>query len=279
MRRRLPPYLAILCLGLALSGYFAVRFPDVPGTGWASTVSTLLIALPAMRGAIRRFGWRGAAVAIGLLAGLGFGVELTGVVTGFPYGEFYYSDSLGAKVAGLVPVTLPLSWVPLILGAVAATEPRAMRRTRFGSTLWALAAAVLLVAVDSVLDPGAAHLGFWVWPHGGGYYGVPLTNYLGWALSSVLAVGLLLAVLPWRRTEPVPAMLDSALVSMAFWTAVALFSGLWVPFVLGVCLFFTLIWRRASIAATSRRKPKARWVQPFSPVAAADSTGQPLTRR
>ena len=232
--------LLLPCALFAVAGFFAVRFPDVPGTAAGSLVSTVLTALPAFLALAYRFGRRRAALAVGALSVLGFAVEITGVATGFPYGAFGYSDRLGPKIAGLVPYTLPVSWAPLVLGAVAATEPLGRRGGRGGGMLWVGCATLLLVAVDGVLDPGAAHLGFWTWEEGGAYYGVPWTNYVGWLLSSALATSLLVALLPWRETAPAPGVLDSTLIALAFWTSVAAFARLEVPLALGALLFAAL---------------------------------------
>jgi putative membrane protein len=239
----------------AVAGFFAVRFPNVPGTAAGSLVSTALIALPAFRAFLRRFGLSRALVALAALSIFGFAVEVTGVATGFPYGEFRYGDQLGPKLGGLVPYGLPISWAPLVLGAVAATEPRLRPVSPRVAAGWVLAAAALLVALDGVLDPGAAHLGFWVWPDGGVYFGVPLSNYAGWLLSSALAASLLISLAPWRDTRPAPGMLDSAIVSLAFWSSVALFARLWAPALLGCALFAALLWRRSALAGTVGTRP------------------------
>ena len=244
-----------------LAAYFTARFPDVPGAGIGSFVSTFLIALPSCVALWRFLGPRGAAVSLLLLSAFGYAIEATGVARGFPYGTFYYGDSLGPKIAGLVPYLLPLSWAPLVLGAVAATAPR----TGTGlprRALHVLLAAVLLTLVDGVLDPGAAALGFWVWPQGGAYYGVPITNYLGWLLSSALAAALLLALgqRRWGRAAPPPGMLDSLVVAVAFWVGVAVFSGLLFPALLGAGLLLWLLRRRARLVAAhgARYKGKSR---------------------
>ena len=231
------------------AAYFTVRFPDAPGAGIASFVSTLLIALPSFAALWRYLGPKGAALSLLSLSAFGYAIETTGVATGFPYGPFYYGDALGPKLAGLVPYLLPLSWVPLVLGAVAATAP-AETASRRRLVPWALSAAVLLTLVDGVLDPGAAALGFWVWPEGGPYYGVPVSNYLGWLFSSSLAAAILLAFgrRRWGRVPPPPGLLDSALVAVAFWVGVDLFSGLLFPAVLGAALFFYLLGRRVRLA-------------------------------
>ncbi|MDP9351906.1 MAG: carotenoid biosynthesis protein, partial [Chloroflexota bacterium] len=193
-------------------------------------------------------------------------VEITGVATGFPYGQFSYSADLGPRIFGLVPYLLPVSWVPLVLGAVAATE----RRSGAGAlrvTGWTLSAAVLLTALDGVLDPGAAKLGFWEWSQGGPYYGVPLSNYRGWLLSSLLASALLIAVLPWKTTTPAPGMLDSTFIALAFWTSVALFTGLVIPVVLGTILFTGLLARRVALqrhaTSATRVTPPGRAGSPY----------------
>jgi putative membrane protein len=231
------------------AAYFAANFPETPGAGIASFVSTFLIALPSFIALWRFLGPKRAILSLLCLSAFGYAIETTGVLTGFPYGPFYYGDALGPKVAGLVPYLLPLSWVPLVLGAVGATAPegKAGPRRRF---LPHLSAAVLLTLVDGVLDPGAASLGFWVWPEGGIYYGVPVTNYLGWLFSSTLAAAILLALgrRRWGIVSPPPDLLDSLLVAVAFWVGVDFFSGLLFPAALGGALFLYLLHHRARLA-------------------------------
>lgn len=245
-----PKSLLAACTLFFGAAYFTVRFPDVPGAEIGSYVSTFLISLPSFLALLHYLGPKSAAASLLALSAFGYAIETMGVATGFPYGAFYYGDALGPKLAGLVPYLLPLSWVPLVLGVAAATASR--RKVRVPRrVLHVLSATMLLVLVDGVLDPGAAALGFWVWPEGGIYYGVPLTNYFGWFLSSSVAAAILLAIgrRRWGRAVPPPGMLDSLVVAMAFWAGVAVFSGLFFPAVLGAGLLFCLIRRRARFAA------------------------------
>ena len=112
--------------------------------------------------------------------------------------------------------------------------------------------------MDGVLDPGAVALGLWVWPEGGAYYGVPLTNYAGWLLSSALAAALLLALGLWR-TAPLPGLIDSAILALAFWTGVGVFSDLIVPALLcaGPLLFR---YRLLRVRAKRERLRRAEWM-------------------
>jgi len=223
-----------------VAAYFAVRFPDVPGASIGSYVSTFLIALPSAVALFLYLGPRRATLSLIALSSFAYAIEALGVVTGFPYGPFHYGDALGSRVAGLVPYLLPVSYTPLVVGAVAATWGSRLR------LLHILQAALLLVWLDAVLDPGAASLGFWVWPEAGVYYSVPLSNYAGWLLSGAVATALLLAVGRWSET-PRPSLLDSATIATSFWTGVVLLSGMAVPTLLGVVLFAYLLGRRAHL--------------------------------
>lgn len=224
------------------AAYFASRFPDVPGASAGSYLATFLIALPAFIAIFRFIGARRAIISLSAVSLSAFAIEATGVATGFPYGDFYYGDALGAKVFGLVPYLLPISYVPLVIGAAAA----AYRDGLSHPVAWALRSAVLLVLLDGLLDPGATALGFWVWPDGGAYYGVPVTNYLGWLLSGAVASVLLLILGRWEGKPP-PGMLDSAVISVSFWTGVATFGGLLFPAMLGAALYVFLLLRRTRL--------------------------------
>ncbi|HEX6709313.1 MAG TPA: carotenoid biosynthesis protein [Rubrobacter sp.] len=238
LRRATPRLLILACVLSLVAAYFAVRFPDVPGASIGSYVSTFLIALPSVVALFVYLGPSRATLSLLALTIFAYAIEALGVATGVPYGPFHYGDALGPMVAGLVPYLLPISYAPLVIGAVAATWGHRLR------LFHVLQATFLLVWMDAVLDPGAASLGFWAWPVGGVYYGVPLSNYAGWLLSGAVATALLLAIGRWSGT-PSPGLLDSATVATSFWTGVALLSDMVVPALLGVVLFVYFLGRRA----------------------------------
>ena len=240
---RTTPRPLILACALSLgAAYFAVRYPDIKGASVGSYVSTLLIASPSAVALFRYLGPRRATLSLLALSIFGYAIEALGVATGFPYGTFYYGDALGPRLAGIVPLLLPLSYVPLVVGAVAAAWGTRLR------LLHVLYATLLLVWMDAVLDPGAASLGFWVWPEGGAYYSVPFSNYAGWLLSGALATILLLATGQWSET-PRPTLLDSATIATSFWTGVVVLSGMVVPALLGALLLAYLLLRRSHLRA------------------------------
>ena len=242
LRRATPRPLIVACALALLAGLFVVRFPDLSGASIGSYVSTALIALPSTVALFRYLGPARALLSLLVLSVFAYTVESVGVTTGLPYGDFYYGDALGPRALGLVPFLLPLSYAPLVVGATAAAWTNNTRLLHIaGATL-------LLVWMDAVLDPGATALGFWVWPQGGAYYGVPPSNYAGWLLSGAIATILLLTTGRWSHA-PRPALLDSAIIATAFWTGVAAFSGLPAPALLGATLFTYLLARRTYLRA------------------------------
>lgn len=233
-------------MALFVASYFAARFTDVPGAWVGSYISTTLIALPAFAALWRYVGPRRAVVSLCALGLFGFAVEMLGSVTGFPYGPFFYGDSLGPKLAGHVPYVLPVSYVPLVIGAVAACAPPRLPASLSRAAVWIVASTLVLTLLDGVLDPGATMLGFWVWPGGGLYYGVPLSNYAGWLMSGVIACGLLALAGKWPGPPP-GGLLDSALLAIAFWCGVAVFEALWVSALLGAGMYAALLARRTRL--------------------------------
>ncbi len=94
--------------------------------------------------------------------------ELIGTKTGWPFGEYAYTNFLGAKIAGRVPFTIPCSWFSMGLASYILGSHLAARLGLQRRTLWSLLlGAWLLTAWDLVLDPAMAHpnlhVQFWRW--------------------------------------------------------------------------------------------------------------------
>jgi putative membrane protein len=97
-----------------------------------------------------------------------------------------------------------------------------------------LPATILAVlAMDVVLDPGAVALGFWTYLAGGAFYGVPLSNYLGWVLSATVTVLVLDHGLDGtaldRRLAARAYMLDDLVSFVLLWGLVNAVYGQWIP--------------------------------------------------
>lgn len=124
------------------------------------------------------------------LYALSLGSELMGTTVGIPFGEYHYTEALGPKWFGHVPLVIPLSWffmaIPSYALARAALPQRAAARV--------LMASLVLLSWDLALDPAMSRAtAYWVWAEPGAYYGMPWLNLFGWyvtglALMSALAV-------------------------------------------------------------------------------------------
>jgi len=206
---------------------------------------TLVMRLPLAAG-LAPLVDRRAAVALLALTAYAFAIELFGVTTGWPYGEFAYLIELGPMLAGEVPLGLPVFFFPLVLNSyllvVLLAGPRARSRV-----LRLVAVAATVVWMDVVLDPAAVALGFWEYYPPGAYHGVPLSNYAGWVLSAVVSV----ALLDWGfdadalrdRLADCEYLLDDLVSFVILWGTVNLAFGQGTPAVaagvLGVALLRT----------------------------------------
>ncbi len=115
---------------------------------------------------------------------IGAGAELLGTNTGFPFGEYFYTDRLGAKILGDVPYFIPTSWY-----ALGVLSYDLAGRIGGGRVARALGTALLMIVWDVSLDPamnqGGGTFVFWEYPGGGPFYGMPWVNWVGWAVTSV----------------------------------------------------------------------------------------------
>ncbi|HRH31709.1 MAG TPA: carotenoid biosynthesis protein [bacterium] len=219
-----------LCIFL---GFGFVVSQVEPAQPFVSGVGMLILAAPAVVGLFQAYRWRGVLAYFGL-ACLGLAIETAAIKTGIPYGSFAYHGALGYRLFGVVPWTLTLAWPPLVLTAVIAA--RRLHRSWLGTGVIAV---LLLVAMDAILDPGAVALGFWTWTHGGIYYAVPLSNYLGWCLSGSLGVYVVQKWLPGLDTRLVAI---SGVFSVAFWSGIVLGFSFVLPSLIGFILLSYFGW-------------------------------------
>ena len=114
-------------------------------------------------------------------------LESLSIVTGFPFGQFVYSDKLGEKI-GHVPIMIfpayffngYLAWTTsqLIWGK------QGTGITKKQLFLLPPTSALLMVAWNASFDPIMSTLqGYWTWQNGGAYFGVPLSNFAGWFVT------------------------------------------------------------------------------------------------
>src|SRR6266511_1520101 len=151
--------------------------------------------------------------------------ENMSILTGFPFGHYYYTDGLGPKLF-LVPILIGpaylgtgyLSWMlaRVILGAMEQRLP--------GNSIFTipLLASFIMVSWDLSFDPTASTINHsWIWQQGGNYFGVPFSNFMGWFLTVFVFFQLFALYLRGRQNAyaQVPAM------SRGYWLQAVVFYG------------------------------------------------------
>ncbi|WP_182200604.1 carotenoid biosynthesis protein [Paraliobacillus salinarum] len=103
-----------------------------------------------------------------------FFIEAWSVATGFPFGTYHYSAILGPKFFG-VPITIALAWVGVLLNSLYVATQRNKHLRAIETGIW-------IVVIDLILDPVAEASLFWEWggSGSGGYFGIPLSNFISW---------------------------------------------------------------------------------------------------
>jgi len=154
-----------------------------------AVVLLISVAFAFIHGAVR-YGWTGILAFVVICLVVSNILENTSILTGFPFGHYHYTDALGPKLF-LVPVLIGpayfangyFAWV---IGNILVGELR--RRSSAALTLAVpFISAFVMVMWDLTFDPRASTIQHqWIWEQGGGYFGVPLTNYLGWFFTVYL---------------------------------------------------------------------------------------------
>lgn len=171
------------------------------GDGVFSTISTLGVLAQALAALLAaRIGkstrWiAGAFLVVGLGA---WGAEAIGASTGFPFGNYHYTELLQPQFGG-VPLLIPLAWWMMLAPSWGVAEAILLRwQKQLGRGypfIFAALAGAVMTAWDLYLDPQMVSRGLWVWDQPGGYFGIPWINYAGWWLVASL---LTLATRPTR---------------------------------------------------------------------------------
>lgn len=175
-----------------------IAYPLIEGAGRDRlTVVTVLVTFAAVLcHAVLRFGAPPALRIFGVVLAVAAAAEILGVHTGFPFGEYSYGRGLGPELAGL-PLVVPVAWAMTAYPALLVARRLTARQGRLPTALvagWALA------SWDVFLDPQMVEEGYWRWadpdPSLPGSPDVPLTNYAGWLVVSVLLMAVLDRVVP-----------------------------------------------------------------------------------
>lgn len=190
------------------------------------------VAFALMHGA-RRYGWSGILIFVVICLVVSNILENLSIQTGFPFGHYHYTDGLGPKLF-LVPILIGPAYISTgylawVIGNVLVGDVRS-HGSRFTLFATPFVAAFAMVVWDVCLDPTLSTiLKFWIWEQGGGFFGVPLSNYLGWFLTVFIFFALFAINLHFRR----PRSAEASPLSRSYYAqAVALYAVTASAFVL-----------------------------------------------
>lgn len=222
---------------------------------------------------VRRAGlrWIGAFAAVYVLS---LASELSGTTVGLPFGPYHYTDGLGIKWFGHVPLLIPLSWffmaVPSFaialrtLGARAIVAGEPASRRAMAATI-ALGSAVLL-SWDLALDPAMSRVTtYWVWGSEGPYYGMPWLNLFGWYVTGLVLMGAIAALRAdrWVRDLPIGWIAAFYGANLLLPVGLAAAAGLWGAVAASLCV--AALWGYAALRGESRAPSRAPRLGAMSP--------------
>ena len=127
-----------------------------------------------------------------------YGVEWLGVYSGWPFGTYFYAETLGIKVFQ-IPLIIGVNWLLLMHASqevitkfLESFSPKIFKEINKSqiskntissipqTILKASLVAALMLLIDYLIEPHAAELDYWHWFNDV----IPLNNYLAWLIIS-----------------------------------------------------------------------------------------------
>jgi putative membrane protein len=186
---------------------------------------------------------------------LAFGAEYASTRVGIPFGLYHYTGATAGRELFLsnVPFFDPLCF-PFLAYASWCVARHVLRRSR-GPAVIGLAAFSMMM-LDVVIDPLAVRGERWFlgnlfyYPEGGLYFGVPLSNFVGWFVVGFAIVGAFLTMSPAEPKAAPAAGIGLYYGVLAFNLGITLWIGEPVLAATGLALhafLAVLVWRSQAL--------------------------------
>ncbi len=148
-----------------------------------------------------QFGWKRMLIFLGVGWVVAFASEVSSIRNGFPYGDYQYvyENLKGELLLWGVPLWDSLSYTFLAYASYSTALLLTLSlwgegQGEGGRSSWKtlLLMVILMTGIDIIIDPLTALGDQWFlgriyyYPHGGIYFGVPLSNFFGWALVAFI---------------------------------------------------------------------------------------------
>jgi uncharacterized membrane protein len=182
----------------------------LPLTGTSATFAALLLTIPfaAVHG-VRRYGWRRFLAFFAVTFVVSNAFENLSIVTGFPFGEYHYTGDpkLFHVPIFIGPIYFGLGYISWLTASTVLDRADERldwsgRAGRFNVVALPVLAAAVMTMFDVASDSHASTvIEMWIWHDGGGVFGVPYTNYLGWWLVTYLFFQIFAVILAAAQTR------------------------------------------------------------------------------
>lgn len=200
-----------------MQGPYTAKVYDL-GWRYSGQVYILLGTTAVVLHSAPRFGLGRALALFVAASGVALLSELGGTNIGLPFGHYHYTEMLGYRILGDVPYPIPISWYYMLYCCLAFCAALMFtddtNRTKWR---WSLVSGAFLTAWDVPMEVQMTNVqpAHWVWDFekfpawvpewlgGPLFYGMPLSNWIGWYVTGVLVSRLMLAIVPptkWRAT-------------------------------------------------------------------------------
>ena len=222
--REIALWLAITCILLAGIGF------SWDPTPFAQALAAIFVACAFVH-ALFLYGAKPAIVFFIICVAITFTMENIGVATGFPFGRYHFAIDAGLPRIGSIPIIVGLLWFGagyfswIVASILLGGADRRLDRARNLVAL-PIVAAVVMTQWDLVMDRSESTIAkVWIWHDGGADFGVPLSNYLGWLLTSWLvfqAIAFHLLRQPAHWAPAAPRRLKLQAIAILFYVSLGL---------------------------------------------------------
>lgn len=191
-------------------------------------VTALLFILAVFHGT-ERYGKKNILIFFLITWAVSFSFENLSIATGFPFGFYHYSPSLGLLTVPLIIIFayFAIGYLSWVLSHILTGQ---YSKKLEGKQIFIVPfiAAFIMVMWDLSVDPISSTLqGLWVWTYPGAYFGVPISNFFGWFLVVYLFFQIFALYL--SKYDSVNTKIVSKLSNESYWieaTAVYGITGL-----------------------------------------------------
>ncbi|MDD1775138.1 MAG: carotenoid biosynthesis protein [Methanobacterium sp.] len=149
-----------------------------------SLIFTILIFIIVLLHGIERYNKKGMVLFFLITFAVSYFFENLSIQTGFPFGFYHYSSTLGVLTVPLIIVFayFAVGYLSWMLAHVL-TGQYTQKLEGKQIFIVPLIASFLMVMWDLTMDPVSSTIdGLWVWQTPGVYFGVPISNFVGWFL-------------------------------------------------------------------------------------------------